>query len=121
MPARLRHFALNADDVDRARGFYEAVLGWDLQPWGPPDFYQTREAGVWCALHERRELGGLPQSVEITLGVDDLAKTIAAVEANGGKLVSGPYRIEGVGELAYFADTEGNIVGAMKYDRDEPQ
>jgi hypothetical protein len=27
-----------------------------------------------------------------------------------------PYRIEGVGELIYFEDTEGNLVGAMQYD-----
>lgn len=119
MPARLRHFALNADDVDRARRFYEAVMGWTYQPWGPPDFYQTADAGVWGALHERRELGGKPQGVEITLGVDDLARTMAAVEANGGRLLGQPYRIEGVGELIYFEDPEGNIVGLMKYDRED--
>ena len=27
-----------------------------------------------------------------------------------------PYRIEGVGELIYFEDVEGNLVGAMQYD-----
>lgn len=28
MPARLRFFSINADDVERARRFYEAVTGW---------------------------------------------------------------------------------------------
>ncbi len=27
------------------------------------------------------------------------------------------YRIEGVGNVFYFIDTEGNRVGAMKYDK----
>ena len=27
------------DDVDRARRFYEAVFGWEFEPWGPPGFY----------------------------------------------------------------------------------
>jgi uncharacterized protein len=37
MPGRLRHFAINADDVDRVRRFYETVPGWSFEPWGPPD------------------------------------------------------------------------------------
>ena len=46
MPATFRHFAINADDVPRARAFYERVFGWEFTPWGPPDFYQTRSAGA---------------------------------------------------------------------------
>jgi predicted enzyme related to lactoylglutathione lyase len=38
------------------------------------------------------------------------------VEAGGGKIVMGPVRLEGVGELMYFQDPEGNLVGAMQYD-----
>jgi hypothetical protein len=39
MSAKLRHVAINADDVQRARRFYEAVFGWRFEPWGPPNFY----------------------------------------------------------------------------------
>ena len=39
MPNNLSFFAINADDVPRARTFYEAVFGWGFEPWGPPDFY----------------------------------------------------------------------------------
>jgi hypothetical protein len=42
MPATFRHFSINADDVQRAKGFYEAVFGWTFEPWGPPDFYLLR-------------------------------------------------------------------------------
>ncbi len=121
MPAPLRHFAINADDVQRAKRFYEGVFGWTFNPWGPPDFYQTRDAaaGVSGALQKRRELvpGAVMRGFEATLGVEDIDATIAAVEAAGGKIVMPPYRIEGVGELIYFEDTEGNLVGAMKYDQ----
>lgn len=118
MPATLSHFSINADDVGRARRFYEAVMGWTYEPWGPPDYYQARGAGTAGALQERREIAGRPQSVEVTFGVDDLAQTMAAIEANGGKLLTRPFRIEGVGELVWFEDTEGNVLGAMKYDRE---
>ena len=39
MPNDLDFFAINADDVPRARKFYETVFGWSFEPWGPPNFY----------------------------------------------------------------------------------
>ena len=58
MPATLRHFAINADDVPRAKQFYEDVFGWNFEPWGPPDYYQIKNAGhgLLGALQSRREL-----------------------------------------------------------------
>ena len=120
MSATFRHFAINADDVQRAKRFYETVFDWRFDPWGPPDFYQVKNAGqgLFGALQGRRELvpGVRMAGYEASFGVEDLKATIAAVEASGGKIVMPPYRIEGVGELIYFEDTEGNLVGAMQYD-----
>lgn len=120
MSATLRHFAINADDVGRARTFYESVFGWRFDAWGPPGFYQIKNAGqgLLGALQERRELvpGVRVAAYETSMGVVDLRATMAAVEAGGGRIVMQPYRIEGVGELIYFEDTEGNLVGAMQYD-----
>uniref|UniRef100_B0T087 Glyoxalase/bleomycin resistance protein/dioxygenase n=1 Tax=Caulobacter sp. (strain K31) TaxID=366602 RepID=B0T087_CAUSK len=120
MSATFRHFAINADDVQRAKHFYETVFDWRFDPWGPPDFYQIKNAGqgLFGALQGRRELvpGVRMAGYEASFGVEDLKATIAAVEASGGKIVMPPYRIEGVGELIYFEDTEGNLVGAMQYD-----
>ena len=122
MPADLRHFSINAEDVERARGFYERVFGWDFQPWGPPDFYLIDGAGVGGGLQGRREIvpGARMLGVEATMAVEDVAATGAAVERAGGKVVSGPFHIETVGTLIYFEDTEGNIVGAMRYDPRHP-
>jgi predicted enzyme related to lactoylglutathione lyase len=120
MAARFRHFAINADDVQRARQFYEQVFRWTFNSWGPPNFYQIRNAGTGLigALQERRNL--IPDqrasTFESTFEVEDLTATIAAVIAAGGKLVMQRTRIEGVGELIYFRDPEGNLIGAMQYD-----
>lgn len=120
MSATFRHFAINADDTARAKSFYEGVFGWRFDPWGPPDFYQVKNAGqgLLGALQGRRELvpGVRMAGFEASFGVEDLKATIAAIEAGGGKIIMPPYRIEGVGELIYFEDTEGNLVGAMQYD-----
>ncbi len=91
----------------------------DLRRLGPPDFYQVKNAGegLMGALQGRRELvpGVRMTGFEVTLGVEDIRATMAAVEASGGKIIMQPYKIDGVGELIFFEDTEGNLVGAMQY------
>ncbi len=89
MPARVRHFAIHADDVGRARRFYEAVFDWRFEPWGPPDFYQVRNAGLMGALQQRHDplTGTGMRGFEITIGVDDLEASIAKVRAHGGRAV----------------------------------
>ncbi len=123
MAANIRHFAIEADNVERARRFYERVFGWRFEAWGPPNFYLIHtgtadDPGVGGALQERRTpLSGTGnRTFECTIGVDDLAPVIAAVQANGGQIELPEFRIEGVGNLFYFLDPEGNRVAAMKYD-----
>ncbi|MGZ3402974.1 MAG: VOC family protein [Phenylobacterium sp.] len=118
-PAILRHFAINADDVPRAKRFYEQAFGWTFTPWGPPNFYQTRSTGDGhvAALQGRRDIGGVKMpGMEVTFGVDDIDSAVAAIEAAGGKVLMPPFHIETVGKLIFFQDTEGNIAGAMEYE-----
>jgi predicted enzyme related to lactoylglutathione lyase len=118
MRPRLRHFSINSDDVARGRRFYEAVFGLTFEPWGPPGFYISEDTGggVSAAVQGRHTIGGeaMP-GITVTFSVDDIASTVAAIEANGGTVIMPPAVIEGVGELVYFKDSEGNIAGAMKY------
>jgi len=121
MPASLAHFAINADDVDRSRAFYERALGWRFTPWGPPGFYQIEGAGIRGALQKRRELvpGQRTLGFECTLGVASIDDTEAAVLAAGGKILLPRSVIPGVGTLMFFADPDGNPFGAMQYDTRE--
>jgi predicted enzyme related to lactoylglutathione lyase len=118
--ARFRHFAVCADDLRRARAFYETVFGWTFVPWGPPDFSQIPNAGTGLmgALHLRREVepGLAMPGFEVTFGVHDLMAAIAAIEVGGGRLLAPPHHLDTVGELVYFQDSEGNIAGAMQYE-----
>ncbi len=119
MPSNVRHFAINADDVARAKGFYERVFDWTFTPWGPPDFYQTRSPGkgLMGALQGRRSIGGhVMPGMELTFGVADIHATIAAIGAAAGQVLMPPFHIETVGHLIFFQDSEGNIAGAMQYE-----
>jgi uncharacterized protein len=123
MPANLASFAIHVDDVDRARTFYEAVFGWEFEPWGPPGFYlihtgDETSPGIQGLMHQRSEprTGTGLTGVEPTFAVDDLDATLAAVGAHGGTITFPPSQIPTVGTLARFLDTEGNDIGAMRYD-----
>ena len=123
MPNHIRHFAVHADDVDRARSFYESVFAWRFEPWGPPNFYLIRtgpegDRGLQGALQERQQplQGSGLRGFECTIGVDDLDAVLALIPRFGGTVVSQPFVIDAVGRLAFFHDTEGNRVGVMQYD-----
>jgi predicted enzyme related to lactoylglutathione lyase len=117
-------FAINADNVPRARDFYQKVFDWKFEPWGPPNFYliETGEApagGSGGLLQERREL--VPNSrmigFECTIVVENLDETIRAIENNGGKMITEKFRIPTVCTVAYFQDTEGNVAGVSELEK----
>jgi len=119
----LAHFAVNADDVDAVRRFYETVLGWRFHAWGPPGFFQIEtgddgDPGIRGALQQRRELvpGVRTVGFECTFGVDDVDAVAKAVVDNGGKILMEKTTITGVGDLIWFQDPDGNALGAMRYD-----
>ncbi len=104
--------------IPPARAFYEQTLGWEITQWGDQDYWlistgDPAAAGINGALMPRRE--NWPALVN-TIDVTSLDDTLAALKANGGKLLEGPMEIPGVGRLAYCQDTEGNVFGMMQAD-----
>lgn len=124
MPNNISHFAVEADNLPRARQFYESVFGWRFTPWGPPDFLQIctgndHNPGVPGALQRRNQplTGSGNRTYMCTIGVDSIEDIMAKVRAQGGRVTMEPFVIVGVGTLIYIEDTEGNRVGAMHYDQ----
>lgn len=116
MPNLVRHFEIEADDVERAKRFYERVFGWKISPWGPPNYYLIDAGeGMRGDIRERRyPIGPGNVGFVITVTVDDLAAITAAVVKHGGTIATQAFRIDGVGDLMYFTDTEGHRVGVMQ-------
>ena len=121
--SQVAHFAINAEDLERARGFYAGVFGWKFEAWGPPGFYMI-EAGdtlnvpLRASLQKRRELvkGTRMTGFECTISVPDIDAAAKAIEANGGAIVMPICTLAGIGKLLFFRDPEGNLAGAMEYD-----
>lgn len=122
--SQVAHYAINADDIDRALRFYRNVFGWKFQAYGPPGFYMVDEQSAKTtvrlrgSLQKRREIvpGVAMRGFECTISVDNIEAAAAAVEKNGGKIVMPICTLAGIGRLLFFQDPEGNIAGAMQYD-----
>jgi len=117
------HFDVHADDLPRARRFYETVFEWKFNPWGPPDFFliatgKEDDPGIHGALTKRRShVEGKPMfGYECTISVANVDETAAAIETNGGQVILPKTCINSVGWIIQFLDTEGNVVCAMQYD-----
>ena len=124
MPNHVVHFDVAADDLPRARRFYERVFGWRFRAWGPPDFFLIAtgpddDPGIHGALTRRQHplAAGGRNGFECTICVDDLEATRESIERHGGQILLEPMEIPSVGRLIQFHDTEGNVVCAMQYER----
>ena len=122
MPNRLSHFSIPCADVDRAKRFYEAVFQWRIEPWGPPGYYlilpDDPERAVTGDLHERAgaraETGAAGSNARLasrTSGRSPMPSRERRPDRRAG--VSDRRRRQ---RAIYFIDTEGNRVGAMRYD-----
>jgi predicted enzyme related to lactoylglutathione lyase len=118
---RVVHFEVHADDLGRAERFYVETFGWQVQRWdGPVDYRLLRTGdqppGIDGAIVARRGAieGEGVNAFVCTIEVDDLAAASERIATAGGELVVEPHRIPGVGSVAYFKDTEGNIFGALE-------
>ena len=109
--AKVIHFEIPADDPERAAKFYEDVFGWEISKWeGPFDYWLVTtgpedEPGINGAIMTR-EMG---DTVRNTIGVESIDEYIIKIQENGGKMLTEKNTIPGVGSMAAFQDTEGNI------------
>ena len=115
------HFEIPADDQSRAREFYSAVSGWQLQHMEEMDYTLALTTAVDQQTQVPTEPGAIngglmnrtaetPAPV-ITVDVDSIDDSLKQIEASGGSTVTPRTEIPGMGAFAYFKDTEGNVVG----------
>lgn len=121
--SRVVHFEIHAEDPQRAINFYASVFGWQFSQWGDQEYWiiitgPSDQPGINGGLLPRRgQIDGQAVIAYVcTIDVASLDATIAAIEANRGTLALPKMAMPGVGWLAYYKDTEGNIFGVMQAD-----
>jgi predicted enzyme related to lactoylglutathione lyase len=117
------HFEIPADDLDRAKGFYGSVFGWQLQsmpmdggeytvvmttPVNPETQMPLEPGAINGGMMKRDERTPAPV---ITIDVEGIDDALKQIEAEGGSTVTPRTPIPGMGAFAYFKDPEGNVLG----------
>ena len=122
--AKVVHFEIPADDLERAKTFYGSIFGWDLSTMPMPGGGQYTSV-VTTPVDERTQMptepgainGGLTERESsmpapvITIDVDGIDDALKEIEAEGGSTVTPRTQIPGMGAFAYFKDPEGNVLG----------
>ena len=113
----LSHFAINAEDPDRAVGFYGAVFGWQYTAWGPPGFYMAEVGGLHSAIQKRQDepFPTVIGNFECSIAVDDVDRVSALIVANGGEITMPKVTIPSVCDIARVKDPEGNTFSICRY------
>jgi predicted enzyme related to lactoylglutathione lyase len=118
MPNAIVHFEIPADDVARAKAFYEKVFGWTIKqfpmPSGGPEYWgvTTRKegaVGINGGLMKRNMPG---QPFANYVDVKSIEEFVGNIQVAGGTLIMPKQEIgPGMGSFAVFQDTEGNMMG----------
>jgi predicted enzyme related to lactoylglutathione lyase len=139
---RVVHFEIHAEDLERAKKFYQGAFGWELQQMGsehgnyivvmtgpgPESIGKplTRETigingGMMKANAPRPPKGVGPNAYVCIIGVSNIDEMMPKIEAAGGKPHTDKMDVPGVGQLRYYEDTEGNIFGIIQAAMHQPQ
>ncbi len=121
------HFEMPYQDSQRVSKFYNSVFGWEMTDAGPEMGHymvatttdtdpQTTRPTTPGAIN-----GGFYAKTNATnpypsfvIAVDDVKQSIEMVKKAGGKIISEPQEIPGIGLWAVFEDTEGNKVSMLQ-------
>lgn len=120
------HFAVYADDPERAMRFYEEVFGWTFTPWGPPGYWKIATGpgpgATEGALSQRRAPRGegSPNAYRCTITVKDVDAVLSSIEAHGGTVRPPLAEIPQVGRVCEALDPEGNLFCVMEYVEGHP-
>jgi uncharacterized protein len=128
MAARVVHFEIQADDLDRARAFYGEALGWTFQDYGAvtgspywgvstgPSDSPGIDGGLMQRPAVAPDLGQGANAYVCTVQVDDFDATAAAILGAGGAVATPKMALTGMAWQGYFLDTEGNTFGVHQPD-----
>ena len=114
------HFEIPADDLERAKKFYQSVFGWQIDSIPQMDYtmVQTvptdeknmpKEPGaINGGMYKRTEAG---EPTTIVVGVSSIDDYLQKIEKAGGKILVAKQAVADMGFYGRVEDTEGNIFG----------
>ncbi len=124
---RVVHFEIHADDIERAKKFYQAVFGWEFPKWLEDPVYWgvmtapegSTEPGINGGLLQRPSPANSAgaNAYVCTVQVDNFDLYAEKIISAGGKIALPKYALVGMAWQGYFLDTEGNTFGLHQADK----
>lgn len=117
---RVVHFEITADDVARAKKFYE-IFDWQMQDAGMEGLGTNKYLVAKTGDDKDMGTDGAIMTREfrkeptiIWISVDNLDAMIEKVKSAGGEVAGDKQTVPGIGDTIYVKDTEGNTIGLIQ-------
>ena len=120
------HFELPADNVERAKKFYKETFDWQMQDMPEMNYIILRtvdidekmmpkESGaINGGMFKRGDTNNMINGPTLSVGVDDIDSAIKKIKNAGGLILKDKMPVGDMGFMAYFKDTEGNILSVWQ-------
>ena len=114
------HFEIPVDDLERAQKFYKSIFGWKMEAMPGMEYIMigttpidennmpTEPGAINGGMMKRQHPVTSPL---IVINVQNIEDAMKNVKKMGGEIVRGKTQVGDMGYVAYFKDTEGNIIG----------
>jgi predicted enzyme related to lactoylglutathione lyase len=108
-------------DVERAKGFYAELLGWEVETWKPGevDYPMIKANGAQHGGFGPLEGGGTSHWIGHVFA-EDVDEAVAAAQREGGTVRGEPGGHPEVGRWATIVDPQGAEISAFKPNYDSP-
>jgi predicted enzyme related to lactoylglutathione lyase len=113
------HFDVPAEDIERAKKFYSALLGWKFESFPEMQYNLITTTnldgtpGVGGGMGKRMEPS---QRMMNYFGVSSIDTAMKQVKSLGGSILSKKMAVPQMGYLVNCIDTEGNMFGLWEED-----
>jgi len=115
------HFEIPADDMARAKKFYQNTFGWRLKDMPEMEYVMAMTAetsgdnmmmpkepgAINGGMMKRSDMVKCPS---LAVSVDNIDEAMQKVKKMGGSIVMEKMPVGEMGFMAYFKDTEGNVL-----------
>ncbi|MCY4151064.1 MAG: VOC family protein [Aestuariivita sp.] len=109
---------LNTHDIEGAKAFYGALLGWTYSVEGPHNYLVANKDGTPVAgffdLSELENSESIPSSWLMYIETSDIESAVEKALASGGTSLRPPFTISGVGQIAIIMDGAGACFGLIQ-------
>jgi predicted enzyme related to lactoylglutathione lyase len=115
MASTVVHFEIRSADPDATRAFYGKLFGWTYPDGGIPGYTYVDTGADGAVPGGIGPVQGGEPLVTFFVGVADVAATLDAAAAMGGRIVQPATKVPGV-TFGLVADPQGQIVGLASAD-----